>query len=158
MQTTKWVYCIGNSWGKIRNISNELTQMKVSRMDELFSIVHNGSKKAGQWSLFTKNIVSNTRFFTTPSRVIDLSNLEPSWECSNYYLIYYGCDSWVLVTNPKISILKYMFTEQFSFYFHVTILCTCVCELFATSYIASAKECYQFCFIYMTFFLEISYL
>ena len=35
LQTTKWAYGIWNSWCKTRNISDELTQMTASRMDEL---------------------------------------------------------------------------------------------------------------------------
>ena len=52
---------VWNSWCKIRNISDVLTQMTAST-------VHNGSKKAGQWNLSTKNIVPNNCFFTTPSK------------------------------------------------------------------------------------------
>ena len=37
LQTTKWAYGIWNSWCKVRNISDELTQMTASRMDELLA-------------------------------------------------------------------------------------------------------------------------
>ena len=35
LQTTKWAYGIWNSWCKTRNISDELTQMTASRMDDV---------------------------------------------------------------------------------------------------------------------------
>ena len=37
LRTTKWAYDIWNSWCKIRNISDEFTQMTASRMDELLA-------------------------------------------------------------------------------------------------------------------------
>ena len=37
LQTTKWAYGIWNSWCKTRNISDELTQITASRMDELLA-------------------------------------------------------------------------------------------------------------------------
>ena len=37
LQTTKWAYGIWNSSWQVRNISDELTQMTASRMDELLA-------------------------------------------------------------------------------------------------------------------------
>ena len=39
LQTTKWAYGIWNSWCKTRNISDELTQMTASRMDDISQFI-----------------------------------------------------------------------------------------------------------------------